>query len=138
MASTIRKIDYFALTVPDKAGEGHRILAALAGEGVNLLALCGFPLGEGKAQIDVVPERPEAFTEAAKRLKLRPRAAKKAFLVQGDDDRVGAVAEVIGRLAMRKIPITAAQALSAGAGRWAMILWVKPGRWAKACQALGV
>ena len=138
MASTIRKVDYFAMTVPDKAGEGHRILAALAGEGVNLLAACGFPLGEGRAQIDVVPERADAFTAAADRLKLRPRKAKQAFLIQGDDDRTGAVAGVLEKLAMQKIPVTAAQALSAGSGRWAMILWVTPARWSKACQALGV
>ena len=138
MASTIRKVDYFAMTVPDKAGEGHRILAALAGEGVNLLAACGFPLGGGKAQIDVVPERTEAFQGAAERLKLRPRKAKKAFLIQGDDDRTGAVAAVLGKLAAQRIPVTAAQALSAGSGRWAMIVWVTPARWEKACQALGV
>ena len=43
MAHTIRKIDYYALTIPDKAGEGHRILSTLAHEGVNLLAVVGFP-----------------------------------------------------------------------------------------------
>ncbi|HKE10784.1 MAG TPA: hypothetical protein VKE73_04365 [Myxococcota bacterium] len=137
MAHAIRKIDYYALTVPDKAGEGHRILSALAHEGVNLLAAIGFPLGEGKAQIDLVPENAAAFNQVAERLKLRTRKAKQAFLVQGDD-RVGAVAEVLGKLASQKIQLTAAQALAAGAGRWAMILWVKPGSVEKAARALGV
>jgi hypothetical protein len=137
MGHAIRKIDYYALTVPDKAGEGHRILSALAHEGVNLLAAIGFPLGEGKAQIDLVPENPAAFSPVAERLKLRTRKAKQAFLVQGDD-RVGAVAEVLGKLASQKIQVTAAQALAAGAGRWAMILWVKPGSVEKAAKALGV
>jgi len=137
MAHAIRKIDYYALTVPDKAGEGHRILSALAHEGVNLLAAIGFPLGEVKAQIDLVPENAAAFGQVAERLKLRTRKAKQAFLVQGDD-RVGAVAEVLGKLASQKIQLTAAQALAAGAGRWAMILWVKPGSVEKAARALGV
>ncbi len=137
MAATIRQIDYFAMNLPDKAGEGHRILDALAREGVNLLAMSGFPLGQGKAQLDIVPERVDAFTAAAERLKLRPRKPKKAFLIQGDDDRTGAVAEVVGKLAREKVPIIAAQALSAGTGRWAMILWVTPARWEKACRALG-
>jgi len=137
MPNAIRKVDYYALTVPDKAGEGHRIVSALAHEGVNLLAMIGFPLGEGKAQIDLVPENPPAFVQAAERMKLRPRKAKQAFLVQGDD-RVGAVSEVLGRLASQKIQLTAAQALAAGAGRWAMILWVKPGSVDKAAKALGV
>jgi predicted amino acid-binding ACT domain protein len=137
MAHAIRKIDYYALTVPDKAGEGHRILSALAQEGVNLLGAIGFPLGEGKAQIDLVPENPASFVQVAERQKLRMRKAKQAFLVQGDD-RVGAVAEVLGKLASQKIQVTAAQALAAGAGRWAMILWVKPGSVDKASKALGV
>lgn len=137
MTATIRPIDYFAMTVPDEAGEGHRILAGLAREGVNLLAVSGFPVEEGRSQIDVVPERPEEFRAAAERLQLQPREPKKAFLVQGDDDRVGAVAEVVGKLATEKIPIIAAQALSAGEGRWAMILWVPPARWEEARQAFG-
>ncbi|HTF33546.1 MAG TPA: hypothetical protein VK714_07585 [Myxococcota bacterium] len=137
MAYTIRKVNYYALTVPDKAGEGHRILSALAHEGVNLLAVIGFPLGEGKAQIDLVPENAAAFAQAAERMKLRTRKAKEAFLVQGDD-RVGAVSEVLGKLASQKIQLTAAQAVAAGAGRWAMIFWVKPGSVEKAGKALGV
>jgi prephenate dehydratase len=137
MAHVVRKVDYYALTVPDKAGEGHHTLEALAHEGVNLLAVVGFPLGEGKAQIDLVPENAPAFAQIALRLKLRVRKAKTAFLVQGDD-RVGAVSEVLGKLASQKIQITAAQALSAGAGRWGMILWVKPGSVEKAAKALGI
>jgi prephenate dehydratase len=137
MADTVRKVEYSALTVPDQAGEAHRVLAALAAEGVDLRAFCGFPLGEGKAQIDVVPSDAKAFAAAAEKLKLRFRKPKPAFLVEGDD-RPGAVASVLERLAKEKIPVTAAQAVSAGAGRWGMILWVKPARWEKARRALGV
>jgi len=136
MGYTVRRVDYFALSVPDKAGEGHGVLAALATEGVNLLAVSGFPVGEGKAQLDLIPESAAALTEAASRLKLRMRKPKGAFLVQGDD-RVGAVAEVLGRLAAQKIHVIAAQALAAGSGRWAMILWVRPASYEKAAKALG-
>ena len=138
MATVIRKIDYYATTVPDKAGEGHRILSELAREGVNLLAFSGFPVGDGKAQVDLVPEHAVDFGAAAERIKLKTRKPKRALFVQGDDDRVGAVAEIVGKLAAAKIPIVAAQALSAGLGRWAMIVWVSPARWEKACHALGV
>jgi hypothetical protein len=137
MATTVRKVEYFALAVPDKAGEGHRVLEALAKEGVNLLAFSGFPTGEGKAQVDVVPESARAFTDAAAKLKLRPRKPKRCFLVQGDDDRAGAVATVLGRLAAQKIPIIAAQAFSVGGGRWGMIVFVSPARFEKAAAALG-
>lgn len=136
MGYTVRRVDYFAMSVRDKAGEGHGILAALAAERVNLLAVSGFPVGEGKAQLDLIPEDAAALTDAASRLKLRMRKPKRAFLVQGDD-RVGAVAEVLGRLAAQKIHVIAGQALAAGSGRWAMILWVRPASYEKAAKALG-
>ena len=137
MADTIRKIDYFALSVPDQPGEAHRVLAALSAAGADLRAFCGFPLGGGKAQLDFVPADAAAFTAAAARMKLKVRKPKPAFLIEGDD-RVGAVASVLEKLASQKIPITAAQAISAGAGRWGMIVWVKPSRVDKAARALGV
>lgn len=136
MAYKVRTVEYFATTVPDKAGAGHGILAALAAEGVNLLAVSGFPAGAGKAQLDLIPDDAAAFARAASRLKLRTRKAKRAFLVQGED-RVGAVAEPLGRLAAQKIHVIAAQALAAGSGRWAMILWVRPAAHQKAAKALG-
>lgn len=136
MADGVTKVEYSALTVPDRAGEAHRILAALAAEGVDLRACCGFPVGGGKAQLDVVARDPRALAAAAAKLKLRVRKPKSAFLVEGDD-RPGAVAAVLERLAMQKIPVTAMQAVSSGAGRWGMILWVKPARFAKAARALG-
>jgi prephenate dehydratase len=136
MAYTVRTVEYFATSVPDKAGAGHGIIAALAAEGVNLLAMSGFPTGAGKAQLDLIPEDAAAFAKAASRLKLRTRKPKRAFLLQGED-RVGAVAEALGRLAAQKIHVIAAQALSAGSGRWAMILWVRPASYQKAAKALG-
>lgn len=137
MATTVRRLEYFALAVPDQAGEAHRILGALAAEGVNLLAFSGFPTEAGKAQVDVIPESATAFGAAATKLKLRPRKPKRCFLVQGDDDRAGAVAGVLAKLAAQKIPVIAGQALSAGGGRWAMILFVSPARFEKAAAALG-
>ena len=137
MADTVRRIEYSALSVPDKAGEAHRVLAALAAEGIDLRAFCGFPLGEGKAQLDVVPSDARAFAAAAEKLKLRFRKPKPAFLVEGED-RPGAVAAVLERLAQRGIAVTAAQAISAGAGRWGMIVWVKPGKVEQAARALGL
>ncbi len=136
MAYTVRKVESFATSVPDKAGAGHGILAALAAQGVNLLAVSGFPTGAGKAQLDLIPVDAAAFSSAALRLKLRTRKPKGAFLLQGED-HVGAVAEALGRLAAQKIHVIAAQALTAGNGRFAMILWVRPASYEKAAKALG-
>ena len=45
MAETVRTMDYFYLMVPDKPGEGARILGELKSTGVNLIAYSGFPEG---------------------------------------------------------------------------------------------
>jgi hypothetical protein len=135
MGDVIRKVDYFYIKSANKPGEGAKILKALRDEGINLLAFSGFPQGQ-KAQIDFVPEDPLAFETAAKRVGLKLSAKKSGFLVQGED-RMGAVAEVMGKLADAKINVTAIDALSAGGGRYGAILWVKPKDVAKAAQALG-
>ena len=42
MAETIRRVDYFYLTVPSKPGEGVRILNTLKEADINLLAFSDF------------------------------------------------------------------------------------------------
>ena len=135
MSDTVRKVVYFKMSVPDKAGEGARVLGALRDAGVNLLAFTGFPRGR-RAQLDLVPEDAAAFQAAAKRAKLPLAGKKTGFLVQGDD-RVGAVADCVGKLSAAGISITALNALSAGANRFGAILWVKSKDVAKAAKLLG-
>src|SRR3990172_4897343 len=132
---TIRKVDYFAIDVANKPGEGARLLGALRDAGVNLLAFTGFPKGR-RAQIDFLPEDSAAFKAAARRIGLKLRPKKIGFLVQGHD-RPGAVADLMGRLAGAKINVTAMDAVCAGEGRYGAILWVKPPDVGKAAKALG-
>ena len=136
MSDTIRSVDYFYVQVPDKAGEGRGILSALKEDGVNMLAFSGFPVAGGKTQIDLVPEDPVAFHAAATRRGLKLSDRKRAFLVQGED-RVGAVADIHDKLASRGINVVSAQGLCAGGGHWSMILWVAPGDYQRAREALG-
>ena len=134
MAETVRTADYFYVMVPDKPGEGARVLGELRSAGVNLVAYSGFPSGRG-AQLDVVPTDPAAFRAVAKQKKWKVKGPKRAFLIEGDD-RVGACADVLGRLAAAKINVTAMDAL-AGGGRYAAILWVKPRDVKKTASVLG-
>ena len=135
MVDIIRKVAYFAMDVPNKPGEGARLLGALADGGVNLLAFSGFPSGR-KAQLDFIPEDVAVFKNAVKAAKIKTRAQKFGFLVHGDD-RKGAVADLLKILADQKINVTAIDAVSAGAGRYAAILWVAPRDVNKAAKALG-
>ena len=134
MADTIKKIGYFSMDVADKPGEGARILQALSEAGVNLLAFSGFPRRR-RTQLDFVPEDATLFRKALTRAKLKVRPKKTGFLVQGED-RPGAVAEVVQKLADANINMTAMDAVSAGAGRYGAILWVKPSDVNKAAKAL--
>jgi len=135
MSDIIRKVDYYYIETADKAGEGAKILAALRNEGVNLLGLTGFPKGK-RAQVDFIPDNSPAFEAAAKKIGLKLKKKKIGFLIQGDDRR-GAMVELMEKLATVKINVTAVDAVTAGAGRWGALLWVKPKDVAKAAQALG-
>jgi hypothetical protein len=136
MADTVQGVDYYYVTVPDVPGEGQRILSALKDSGVNLHAFLGFPLGGGQSQLDLVPEDPAALREAAEQAGAALSEAKRAFLIQGDD-RAGAVAETLAKLAGANVNLTAAAATGAGSGRYGMILWVAAGDYERAAHALG-
>ena len=123
MADAVRLVDYFYVSIPNKAGEGARLLDTLRQERVNLLAFSAFPQGR-KAQADFIPEDAAAFRRAAKKAKWKVVGPKKVFLVQGDD-RVGACADLIGALAAAKINVIALDAVSVH-GRYGAIFWVAP------------
>lgn len=135
MNEAIRLVDYFYIMTPDKPGEAHRALAHLKQAGVNLLAFSAFPKGK-QTQMDFVPEDAAAFKAAAKAARWKLTGPKKGFLIQGDD-RIGALADVVAKLAEAKINITATDAACAGMGRYGAILWVKPRDVKRAAQALG-
>ena len=135
MADTVRLVEYFYITTPQKPGVGAAVLNELRQAGVNLLGFSGFPSGRG-AQIDFVPEDAAAFRAAAKKAKWKVTGPKKAFLIAGDD-RTGAVADFLGRLADAKINVTAVDAACAGSGRYGAILWVAPRDVPRAARTLG-
>ncbi|OGA26866.1 MAG: hypothetical protein A3F77_04480 [Betaproteobacteria bacterium RIFCSPLOWO2_12_FULL_67_28] len=135
MAATIRKLGYYSVRAPNRAGAGAKLLDALRLDGVNLLAFTGFPEGGG-AQVDFVPESDAAFRRAARRAGMKLSARKAVFLLQGDD-RPGALAGAAGKLAAARINITALDAVCSGKGRFGAIFWVKPKDVARAARVLG-
>ncbi len=110
------------------------MLNALNGEGVNLLSYAAFPKGR-RAQIDFIPTDQAAFKAAAKKAKIKLIGPKTGFVIQGED-RAGAVAEIVSKLSEATINITALHAVTAGAGRYGAILWVKPRDVNKAAKVL--
>lgn len=136
MADRVHKVKYCYAMVPMRAGSGARILADLREAGVNLIAFSGFPAGDGRAQLDFVPEKMGKLRRLAVKKGWKLGRVKNAFLIQGEDS-VGAVERHARRLTQSGISITAADAVCAGKGRYGMILWVKPKDYARAARALG-
>ncbi len=134
MTDKVRRVDYCYVEVPDRIGEGARVLTALKEHGVSLLSVTAFPRGKGNAQIDLVVGEGDLQKAAAKAgLKLSPK--KQAFFITGTD-RPGAVAEILAKLADAKINVIAANA-NCGPGGFGMILWVKPADVEAAAKVLG-
>lgn len=135
MPTTARKVGYFKLTVPDKPGTGYRALAALRDSGVNLLAFHAFPTGRSTSQLDFVPVDERVFLDAATKAKLKIGKRKDVLLVEGED-RPGAIADVLQKLADIKTNVVAIDAVRSGMGYGALI-WVRPKDVEKAARALG-
>jgi len=136
MADRVKKVNYAYVTVPNRAGQGEKILHELRQAGVNMLAFTAFPAKAGKSQIDIVAENMAALRRVAKKNDWRLSKTKRGFLVQGKDE-VGAVHRLVRKLATERVNVTAADAVAAGKGRYGMILWVKPKDYSRAARLLG-
>ena len=136
MKDQVFRVEYFALTTEDRPGAGAELGRRLKDEGVNLLAMSAFPLTAGRTQVDIVPEHPEQFVKAAKKLNLAVGEPKIAFLIQGTD-RPGAVSEMMNRLGAANVNIRASLGVASGGNRYGGILWVNQQDVELASRALG-
>jgi hypothetical protein len=136
MADKVQKVNYAYVVVPNRAGQGAKVLGAVREAGINMLAYSGFPIEGGKAQLDMVFDRMAPLKRVAARSGWKLSRPKKAFLIQGADE-VGACHRHFQKLANAGINVTAADAVTAGKGRYGMLLWVKPRDYARAAKVLG-
>lgn len=134
MAEKVRRVTYSYVEVPDKPGEGARVLSALQQQGVSLLSMTAFPKSSGRSQIDLVASSGDLDGAAAK-AGLKLSAKKQAFFITGDD-RPGAAGDILKRLAEAKVNVTATNACCGQTG-FGMIVWVKPKDVDAAAKALG-
>jgi hypothetical protein len=129
------KLEYYSVVVSNKPGKGEHVLSALKEAGVNFVAIWGYPMGKSKARIDLVAEDTALLKKAAKQLKIELGKKQTAFHITGED-HPGAVAEVLAKLAAKKINVFAMQALCAGNGRFGALVQVAPDDVKKAAKAL--
>lgn len=134
MPDEVQAVTYYSAEIPNKVGEGARVLAALQAEGVSLTGFWGYPVGR-KARIDMVPADEAVFKKAAKKAGLALSPKSTGFFLNGED-RPGAVADVLAALAAAGVNARAAQAVCAGAGRYGAFLQVEAEDVKKAKKAL--
>jgi hypothetical protein len=137
MANNIRRVDYYYTEVSNQAGAGAKVLNAFKAAGVNILVYNGFPISVQRAQLVFVPTERDAFLAAAQKAGIKVVGPNVAFLIQGKD-QVGAVADIVSKLAQARINITAIQAIAGGEGRYGAIIWVRPRNVDKTAHILGV
>jgi hypothetical protein len=135
MADRVRKVNYCYTKVSNRAGQGVKVLEEIKDAGIEMVAFSGFPVGRGKAQLDFVTSDMTSLRRLARKNGWRLSKTKKGFLVWGED-KEGAVHRHIKKLADKRISVTAADAVTAGKGRYGMILWVSPKNYARAARTL--
>ncbi|HYL38184.1 MAG TPA: hypothetical protein VEV17_19865 [Bryobacteraceae bacterium] len=135
MKETVIKVDQYSASIPDKVGEGARVLGALREAGVNLIALWAYPSGPEKAQLEMIPETSAGFAKAARKAGLALAPKQSAFFVNGKD-RPGAVADILATLAAAGINVGAVQAVCGGGGRYGAVIYLPQAEVRKAAKAL--
>lgn len=138
MADTISKIEYYSIVIPHQCGEGAKLMNAFKEAGVNFIGMWAYPIGEGKAKIDLSAEDNALMKKVARKLKLEVGPKQTAFYIYGKD-RKGAVADVLAKLAEAGVNVRALQAGCAGPGRYGAFLQLEdPKDVRKAAKALGI
>jgi len=135
MADEIRRVEHFSLSISNKVGEGARVLGALRDAGVNFVAIWGYPRGTGRAQLELIPEDGAVLAAVAKKSKLKLKKST-AFYIHGDE-RPGAIADTLKRLADARISVGALQAVCGGTGTYGAVVFLPTSANKKAATVLG-
>jgi predicted amino acid-binding ACT domain protein len=137
MGYTIRRVDYFKVTVKDQPGEAYKLLSLLAELGVNLIAISLIPIGPMSTQMTLFPEESAKLTTAAVNARLHLDGPQRALMIQGDDV-LGALVEIHAKLAAANVNVFASNGLSDGQGHYCYILHVRREDYERAAHLLEV
>jgi hypothetical protein len=135
MIASVQAVSYFYATVANRPDDACRLLSRLAEAGVNLLAFSAIPLGPEHTQLVLFPDDPQRLRVIADSVGFALTGPQRAFLVQGDD-RLGAIADIYGKLSEVGVSVYASSGVTDGRGGFGYILYVRPESFARAEEAL--
>jgi hypothetical protein len=121
----------------DEPGEAYKVLSALAGLGVDLVAFTAVPVGPDRTQLTVFPEDPGKLKSEAQKAGMALDGPHRALLVQGDDE-LGALASVHEKIYRASVNVYASSAIADGAGKYGHLIYVRPEDFERAARALEV
>jgi hypothetical protein len=137
MAYTIRRVEYFHSTVVDQPGEAYKVLSALEGLGVDLLAFTAVPVGPDRTQLTLFPADKLKMTSEARKAKMELDGPHPALLLQGDDE-LGALVIVHEKLYRAGVNVYASTGVSDGHGKYGYVIYVREEDCERAAKALEV
>ena len=108
----VKRATYFGILTEDRSGELARFAKRMAECEINLAGVWGFGIGRGSAEIIAIPRDPIAFKNAVKEAGWVVREGS-CFHLTGED-RAGALADTLDRIAQEGINLYAVDAIGFG------------------------
>jgi hypothetical protein len=134
MAKVLRA-KFFKINLENKPGALLKVMSELKGKNMGLSGLWGFATRSDKAELYVVPRKPDALREIWTASGLLVDEGT-CFWLTGAD-RTGALVKSLEALASAGINVDSIDASAVG-GRFGSFIWVGPADIEKAAAALGV
>ncbi len=136
MSNSVRRVDYFYVTVRDQPGQAYQMLEQMAGLGINMLAFAAMPLGPDNTQLTIFPDDSPKLQSFAKKSGLKLIGPHGAFVVHGEDE-LGSLVEVHKTLYKAQVNVYG-YGVAQGTKCYGYIIYVRQEDYEKAAEALGL